>query len=78
LTLGTLERFVGEDVMSRIMRTYAERWKFDHPSSQDFFQIVNEVSAQNFSWFFDQFFRGTKTLDYELASAESTVSSGRC
>ena len=42
LTLGTLERFVGEDVMSRIMRAYSERWKFDHPSSQDFFQIVNE------------------------------------
>ena len=73
LTLNTLEGFLGGDVMARLMRTYHQRWRFRHPTSGDFFDLANEVSGQDLDWFFDQFVRGTYTLDYEIAEAKSTA-----
>ena len=72
LTLKTLEGFLGPDVMAQLMRTYHQRWRFGHPTSEDFFDLANEVSGQDLDWFFDQFVRGTSTLDYEVAEAKST------
>ena len=42
----TLERWLGEDVMARIMRTYYERWKFRHPTTEDFIRVAEEVSGR--------------------------------
>lgn len=36
LTLNTLERYLGEDVMARVMREYQQKWRYRHPASQDF------------------------------------------
>jgi hypothetical protein len=71
LTLSTLERYVGEDVMARVMREYQQRWRYRHPASQDFFDTVNDVTGQDFGWFFDQFVEGTGTLDYEITGLKS-------
>jgi hypothetical protein len=71
LTLRTLERYLGQDVMARVMREYHARWRFRHPASQDFFDVVNSVSGQDMNWFFDQFVKGTQTLDYEINRVSS-------
>lgn len=71
LTLSTLERYIGEDVMARVMREYHQKWRYRHPTSQDFFDTVNTVAGQDFTWFFDQFVKGTNTLDYEIAEIKS-------
>ena len=68
---ATLEGYLGEQTMARVMRTYHERWRFRHPRSEDFFALVNEVTGQDWSWFFDQVVRGTDILDYEIGSATS-------
>ncbi|MBN1352484.1 M1 family metallopeptidase [candidate division KSB1 bacterium] len=67
LMLGTLENYLGQETMSRVMRTYFQRWKFKHPRTRDFIDIVNEVAAQNMDWFFDQTLFGSDVLDYEVA-----------
>jgi hypothetical protein len=72
LVMNTLERYLGEDVMARVMRTYFQKWSYKHPSSEDFFAVANEVSGQDLGWFFQQFVKGTPTLDYELGAAKST------
>jgi hypothetical protein len=72
LVMNTLERYLGEDVMTRVMRTYFQKWKYKHPASEDFFAVANEVSGQDLGWFFQQFVNGTPTLDYELGAAKST------
>ncbi len=74
LTLNTLERYLGEDVMARVMREYHQKWRYRHPTSQDFFDTVNQVTGQDFTWFFDQFFRGANTLDYEISEISSKQS----
>jgi peptidase M1-like protein len=71
LTLSTLERHLGAGVMARVMREYQEKWRYRHPASQDFFDTVNQVTGQDFGWFFDQFVKGVGDLDYELAEIKS-------
>jgi hypothetical protein len=50
--------------MQRVMSTFFERWKFRHPSPQDFFAVVNEVSGRDMSWFFDEVYRSSNVFDY--------------
>jgi Peptidase family M1 domain len=77
LALRTLENYVGDERMSQIMRTYFERWRYRHPASQDFFDVAIEISGVNLNWFFDQFVKGTATIDYELSDVESDLQSTR-
>ena len=67
-TLKTLENFLGEEVMARVMRTYYEKWKFRHPRTDDFIAVAEEVSGQDLGWFFDQFLKTAGTLDYAVSS----------
>ena len=73
LTLNTLERHLGEDVMARVMREYHQKWRYRHPASQDFFDTVNQVTGQDLTWFFDQFVKGIGALDYEIAEVKSEL-----
>jgi hypothetical protein len=72
LTLETLEGLLGEETMARVMRTYHERWRFGHPSSEDFFAVASEVSGQDLRGFFAQTVEQSGYLDYELTSARTT------
>jgi hypothetical protein len=72
LWLHTLERHLGWPVLQRIMSTYFERWKFRHPQPADFFAVVNEVSGQDMTWFFEQAYRSSNVFDYGVQTFTST------
>ena len=76
LALGTLEGLLGEQTMARVMRTYHERWRFGHPSSDDFYAVATEVSGQDLTPFFKQTIEGTDTLDYEVSSVAAVQLDG--
>jgi hypothetical protein len=67
LSLQTLENLVGDDVMTRILRTYARRHRFAHPSTEDFIAVVNEVTGQDYRWFFDQTWFSAEECDYSIS-----------
>ncbi|MGD8538965.1 MAG: M1 family metallopeptidase [Candidatus Aminicenantes bacterium] len=71
ITLLTLENYLGEDVMARIMKAYFERWKFKHPKTEDFIAVAEDVSGQDLGWFFDQFLHSPDKLDYAIGSLRS-------
>jgi hypothetical protein len=71
LTLRTFESLVGEETMARVMRSYHERWRFRHPSSDDFYAVVAEVTGSDPRWFFDQTVERPGILDDEVASVRS-------
>ncbi|HPN36318.1 MAG TPA: M1 family metallopeptidase [bacterium] len=71
LMLLTLQNMVGRETMNRILRTWLERWRFKHPRSADFIAVVNEVSGENFDWFFDQVLNSTAVLDYSVSEISS-------
>jgi len=69
--LLTLEKLMGEQTMARVMRTYHQRYRFRHPDSYDFLQVVNEVSGRDFTSFFDQFVFHARQLDYKVDDVQS-------
>jgi hypothetical protein len=71
LMLLTLERFLGEETMAKVMRAYYERWKFRHPTSADFIRTAEEASGRDLKWFFDQVLYSPDRLDYAISSVDS-------
>jgi hypothetical protein len=69
--LLTLEGFLGEENMRRVLHTYFMRYRFTHPTGEDFLKTIEEVTGQDLRWYFDQAVRGTNTLDYEVADLRS-------
>ena len=77
LWMHTLERMVGWPVQQRILATYFSRWTFRHPKPDDFFAVVNEVTGRDFTWFFDQVYRGSGVFDYSVAALRSEPNTAR-
>jgi Peptidase family M1 domain len=73
LTLQTLEGLLGDDVMTRVMRTYARRYRFAHPTTADFIAVVNEVTGKDHRWFFDETFFSSGLVDYAVGVDVSPV-----
>lgn len=69
--LYTLEKVIGAETLKRALRTYFMRYRFTHPTKEDFLKTVEEVSGQNLRWFYDQAVYGTQVLDYEVFRARS-------
>jgi hypothetical protein len=71
LMLHTLERRLGWDVMRRVMATFFDRWRFRHPQPEDFFAVVNEVTQQDYAWFFDRVYHSSNRFDYAIERFDS-------
>ena len=69
--LLTLEKVIGEETLKRALHVYFMRYRFTHPTKEDFLKTVEEVSGQNLRWYFDQAVYGTEVLDYEIRRANS-------
>ena len=70
--LATLETIVGEQAMRNALHTYFLRYRFTHPTQEDFMRTVNEVTGQDLKWYWDQAVYGTQVLDYEVLRASSS------
>jgi hypothetical protein len=69
--LITLEKIVGEQTMQRALHTYFMRYRFQHPTQEDFMKTVNEVAGQDLSWYWNQAVYGTQIFDYAVKRANS-------
>ena len=49
--------------MARVMRTYHERFRFGHPSTDDFFAVASEVAGRDLRDFFRQVIERPGVLD---------------
>ena len=71
VVLLTLEGVIGEDTMMRAMRTYFTRYRFTHPTKEDFLKTIEEVSGKDLRWYFNQAVYGTEVLDYKVLKVSS-------
>lgn len=69
--LLTLEGIIGEDTMAKAMHTYFMKYRFTHPTKEDFLKTLEDVSGKDLRWYFNQAVYGTQVLDYEVLSANS-------
>ena len=65
---------IGEETLKRALHTYFMRYRFTHPTKEDFLKTLEEVSGRDLRWFFDQAVYGTNVLDYEILQARSARS----
>jgi hypothetical protein len=73
LMMLTLHNYLGEEMMKKVMQAYYDRFSFKHPTSRDFINTVNDVTGEDFNWFFDQILYGTDVLDYKVKSISSKL-----
>jgi len=69
--LLTLESIIGEDTMQKAMHTYFMKYRFTHPTKEDFLKTIEEVSGKNLRWYFDQAVYGAPVLDYKVLRIDS-------
>ncbi len=69
--LLTLESIVGEDTMAKAMHTYFMKYRFTHPTKEDFLKTIEEVSGKDLRWYFNQAVYGTQVMDYKVLNIES-------
>ncbi len=66
MSLVMLERYLGEPMMYRVMRTYHHRYRFRHPTARDFINLVNEVTGTDMRWFFDNTWYSSNLFNYAV------------
>jgi hypothetical protein len=71
LWLNTLERLVGWDKLRMAMATYFERFRFKHPTPDDFFSTLNEETGQDLRWFFEEAYATANVYDYAAERLDS-------
>jgi hypothetical protein len=69
--LLTLEGIVGEDTMAKAVHVYFMKYRFTHPTKEDFLKTIEEVSGKDLRWYFNQAVYGTPVMDYSVRKIES-------
>ena len=67
VALRSLSGLVGRERFVLGMRHYSERWRYRHPTPQDFFETFSAGAGVDVRWFFEEVFRGTGTLDWSVS-----------
>ncbi|NPA43458.1 MAG: M1 family metallopeptidase [Chlorobi bacterium] len=57
------EVVLGHDRFDRALKTYANRWKFKHPTPADFFRTMEDASGTDLDWFWRGWFFTTDVND---------------
>jgi len=65
--LRTLAGLVGRETFLRGMRSYAREWRYRHPYPDDFFEAFQAAAGVDVSWYMEDAFRGTGTLDWSVS-----------
>ncbi len=69
--LLTLEGIIGEDTMQKAMHAYFMKYRFTHPTKEDFLKTIEEVSGRDLRWYFNQAIYGTPVMDYKVLKIDS-------
>ncbi len=71
--LSMLQYTLGDSTFAAGMKEYYAEWHFKHPHLTDFKNVMEKVAHTDLDWFFDEWFKTTRTVDY----AADGVSSNR-
>jgi Peptidase family M1 domain len=57
------ETIMGRELFDYAFKTYANRWKFKHPTPEDFFRTMEDASAVDLDWYWRGWFYSTDFND---------------
>ena len=67
------EFIMGHELFDHAFKTYANRWKFKHPSTADFFRTMEDASGVDLDWFWRGWFYTTEVNDIGLKDVKQYV-----
>jgi hypothetical protein len=62
------ETIMGREAFDHAFKTYAQRWKFKHPTPEDFFRTMEDASGIDLDWFWRGWFYTTDYVDIGIES----------
>ena len=67
------EVILGPELFDKALKTYANRWKFKHPTPADFFRTMEDASATDLDWFWRGWFYTTDFNDIGIKDVKKYV-----
>ncbi len=64
-------KILGDSVFDTAFQTYIRRWAFRHPTPDDFFRTMENVSGRDLSWFWRGWFYTTDALDQAVTDVRN-------
>ncbi|WP_026707680.1 M1 family metallopeptidase [Flavobacterium frigidarium] len=64
------ETIMGRELFDYAFKTYANRWKFKHPTPEDFFRTMEDASGVDLDWFFRGWFYSTDFVDIGISNVK--------
>ena len=61
------EQIVGPERFDRAFKEYIKRWAYKHPTPDDFFRTIENVTGENLAWFWRGWFLNNWKLDQAVA-----------
>jgi hypothetical protein len=66
-----LRAYLGDSLYDAAMHEYYWQWKFKHPQPEDLHKLFESFTGKDLSWFFNDFIRTTKRMDYKVLRLEN-------
>lgn len=70
------ETVMGRELFDYSFKEYANRWKFKHPTPEDFFRTMEDASAVDLDWFWRGWFYTTDYTDIGIKEVKKFAVSG--
>ncbi len=64
------ETVMGRELFDYAFKEYANRWKFKHPSPEDFFRTMEDASGMDLDWFWRGWFYTTDHVDLAISGVK--------
>lgn len=67
-----LKELMGDQAFKHALHVFIDRWNGKHPLPWDMFNTFNDVSTDNYNWFFKNWFFSYNYMDLKVESVEQT------
>ncbi|HEY3874384.1 MAG TPA: M1 family metallopeptidase, partial [Candidatus Kapabacteria bacterium] len=69
--LSMLQYTLGDSTFAAGMKNYYSKWRFKHPHLEDFKRVMETTAYTDLAWFFDEWFKTTRTVDYAACNVKT-------
>lgn len=73
LLLRSLKNHIGKKKMYDFFKFYIDKYKYKHPTTENFIETFNSFMNLDFTWAFDQFIKDDKGVDHAVYSVEAVA-----
>jgi len=70
--LSQLGYIIGEENLKKTLKRYYKKWKFKHPTPNDFIRVAEKVTGAELSWYLRDWTTTTNTIDYGIKDVNTT------